>query len=207
MAKALAFSCLLGMNLALMAANPIVIIETSMGNIKVELFEDKSPVTVKNFLSYVGDKFYDGTIFHRVMGKENFSRDFVIQGGGWALDANAPLGMKEKATKPPIVNEAANGVKNQRGTIAMARTENPNSATSQFYINVVDNPKLDKEFHDKGVGYCVFGKVIEGLEVVDKIKAAKVTRKNDEHTHVPTEPIVIKSIKRADEKKPDEKAP
>lgn len=195
------------------AANPVVIFDTSMGAIKIELFEDKAPVTVKNFLAYVDDKFYDGTIFHRVMGKENSAKDFMIQGGGWIADSNASLGMKEKPTKPAIVNESANGVKNQRGTIAMARMgknadgtgDGANTATSQFFINVIDNPRLDKEFAADHVGYCVFGKVIEGMEVVDKIKAVKVTKKDAEHTHVPAETITIKSIKRQDEKKVEEK--
>ncbi len=188
------------------AADPAVVMETSMGNIKIELFEDKAPVTVKNFLAYVDDKHYDGTIFHRVM------KDFVIQGGGWMPDGNASLGMKEKPTKPPIVSEAANGVKNQKYTIAMARTANPNSATSQFYINVNDNSKLDKEFAADKVGYCVFGKVIEGMDIVEKIRAVKTQRKNEEHTNVPVETVTVKSIKRHDgkpmeEKKPDEKEP
>jgi cyclophilin family peptidyl-prolyl cis-trans isomerase len=196
------------------AANPVVILDTSMGTIKIELFEDKAPVTVKNFLAYTDDKHYDGTIFHRVMGKENSARDFMIQGGGWAPDASAPIGMKEKpTTKPPIVNESANGVKNQRGTIAMARMgTNPdgkgdgaNTATCQFFINVIDNPRLDKEFAADHVGYCVFGKVIEGMEVVNKIKAVKTMRKNEEHANVPTETITLKSVKRQDEKKPEEK--
>ncbi len=184
-----------------------------MGNIKIELFEEKAPVTVKNFLAYVDDKFYDGTIFHRVMGKENYGKDFVIQGGGFVPDGAATIGMKDKPTKPPIVNEAANGIKNEKYTIAMARKTDPNSATSQFYINVNDNMgKLDKTFAADKLGYCVFGKVIEGMDVVDKIKAVKTQRKNEEHTNVPVETVTVKSIKRhdgkpAEEKKPDEKKP
>src|SRR5687767_3763453 len=116
------------------AANPIVVIETSMGNIKVELYEDKAPITVKNFLGYVDDKFYDGTIFHRVIGKENSGKDFMVQGGGFEP------GMKEKRkTKDPIKNEASNGLQNKRGTLAMARTGVVDSATAQFFINVADN--------------------------------------------------------------------
>jgi cyclophilin family peptidyl-prolyl cis-trans isomerase len=183
------------------AANPVVVIDTSMGKIKVELFEDKAPVTVKNFLAYTDEKFYDGTIFHRVMGKENSGRDFMIQGGGFEP------GMKEKRTKPPIVNESTNGVSNKRGTIAMARTSNPNSATSQFYINVADNTPLDKSQAADGVGYCAFGKVIEGMEVIDKIKAVKTTSKAG-HNNVPADDIIIKSVRREpkkDEKKDEKK--
>jgi len=171
------------------AAPPVVVIETSMGNIKVELNEEKAPKTVANFLGYVDEKFYDGTIFHRVMGKENSDKDFMIQGGGWEP------GMKEKKTKPPITNESSNGLSNQRGTIAMARKPEPDSATSQFFINVADNAFLDKNKYRDGVGYCVFGKVIEGMDVVDKIKAVK-TGPREPHKNVPMEDIVIKSIKR-----------
>src|SRR5262245_23668027 len=137
------------------AKNPIVLMETSMGNIKIELDEEKAPISVKNFLSYVDDKFYDGTIFHRVI------EGFMIQGGGFADN-------KEKPTKAPIRNEAKNGLLNKRGTIAMARTNDPNSATSQFYINHQDNTGLDG-------GYAVFGKVIDGLDVLDKIASVRTT--------------------------------
>ncbi len=163
------------------AANPIVVIETSMGNIKVELNEEKAPVSVKNFLGYVDDKFYDGTIFHRIIS------DFMIQGGGMTEDH------KEKKTKDPIKNESSNGLSNERGTIAMARTSEPNSASSQFYINVKDNAGLDKAKARDGVGYAVFGKVVDGMDVVDKIKAVK-TKGGD----VPTETVVIKSIRRVE---------
>ncbi len=189
------------------AADPVVVMETSMGNIKIELFDEKAPVTVKNFLAYVDDKFYDGTIFHRVV------KDYVIQGGGFIPDANATLGMKDKPAKAAIVNEAANGIKNEKYTIAMARKADPNSATSQFYINVNDNMgKLDKTFAADKAGYCVFGKVIEGMDVVDKIRIVKTQRKDEVHTNVPVETITVKSIKRhdgkaAEEKKPDEKKP
>lgn len=176
------------------AANPVVLIETSMGNIKVELYEEKAPISVKNFLSYVDDKHYDGTIFHRIIGKENADRDFMIQGGGYDKD------MKEKKTKPPIKNEAGNGLSNVRGTIAMARTNVPDSATSQFYINVGDNTFLDRANSRDNVGYAVFGRVIEGMDVVDKIKAVKTGTKNG-MGNVPVEPVVIKSIKRVEEKK------
>jgi cyclophilin family peptidyl-prolyl cis-trans isomerase len=163
--------------------NPVVVMETSMGKIRIELNQDKAPTTVKNFLSYVDDKFYDGTIFHRVIA------DFMIQGGGFTP------GMKEKQTKDPIKNESDNGLSNERGSIAMARTNVPNSATSQFYINVKDNSRsLDKANARDGVGYCVFGKVIEGMDVVDKIKEVKTTRKGV-HGDVPEEDVVIKSVR------------
>ena len=176
------------------AANPVVVIETSMGNIKVELFEDKAPITVKNFLGYVDDKHYDGTIFHRVIGKENSGKDFMVQGGGFEP------GMKEKKTKDPIKNEASNGLSNTRGTLAMARTGDVDSATAQFFINVADNTFLDHKSPDRReFGYAVFGKVIEGMDVVDKIKAVKTANKGG-HDDVPAEDVVIKSIKRVDKK-------
>jgi cyclophilin family peptidyl-prolyl cis-trans isomerase len=174
--------------------------ETSKGTVKIELFADKSPITVKNFLSYVDDKFYDGTIFHRVI------KDFMIQGGGFEL------GLKEKErTKPPIKNESANGVSNERGTIAMARTGDPDSATAQFFINVEDNngkrekgPNLDAL--QGRSGYAVFGKVIEGMDVVDKIRGVETTTKiatvqggqKAPFKDVPEEEVVIKSIRRAE---------
>lgn len=163
--------------------NPIVLMKTSMGDIELELNTQKAPKTVANFLSYVQDGFYDGTIFHRVIG------NFMIQGGGFTPD------MKQKETKPPILNEAGNGLKNLRGTIAMARTPEVNSATSQFFINVVDNPNLDhKDETPKGFGYAVFGKVIKGMDVVDKIKEVKKTAKRY-HQNVPVEPVIIQSMK------------
>jgi cyclophilin family peptidyl-prolyl cis-trans isomerase len=163
------------------AANPVVLISTSMGDIKVELDPEKAPITVKNFLDYVDDKHYDGTIFHRVIG------NFMIQGGG--MEANG----RERPSKAPIKNEAANGLSNKRGTIAMARTSVPDSATAQFFINVKDNDFLDKAKAQDGHGYCVFGKVIDGIDVVDKIKAVK-TKVGD----VPVQPVVIKSIRKAE---------
>src|SRR5581483_12431173 len=142
--------------------NPVVIISTSIGDIKIELYPDKAPETVKNFLSYVNDKFYDGTIFHRVI------PGFMIQGGGFTPD------MQQKPTNPSVKNEAANGLKNEVGTLAMARTPDPNSATAQFFINVKDNDFLDyKDSSVQGFGYCVFGKVIEGMDVVRKIELVK----------------------------------
>jgi peptidyl-prolyl cis-trans isomerase B (cyclophilin B) len=165
------------------AANPVVVMDTSMGTIKIELYEDKAPTTVKNFLGYVDDKFYDGTLFHRVMS------DFMVQGGGMTP------GMHEKKTKDPIKNESTNNLANQKYTVAMARTSVPDSATSQFFINVKDNQFLDRANSRDGVGYCVFGKVIEGQDVVDKIKAVKTGTKGM-HNDVPVEDVVIKSVHR-----------
>jgi cyclophilin family peptidyl-prolyl cis-trans isomerase len=170
------------------AANPIVVMETSMGTIKIELFEDKAPITVKNFLSYVDEKHYDGLIFHRVIS------DFMIQGGGFEP------GMKEKKTRDAIKNEAGNQLSNIRGTIAMARTNEPDSATSQFYINVKDNKNLDRANAADNVGYCVFGRVLEGgMDVVDKIKEVK-TGTNQGHRDVPVEDVVIKSVRLSPQK-------
>jgi cyclophilin family peptidyl-prolyl cis-trans isomerase len=162
--------------------NPMVLISTSMGDIKVELYEDKAPIAVKNFLAYVNDKYYDGLIFHRVI------PDFMIQGGGMDKD------MKEKATKPPIKNEAGNGLKNDTGTLAMARTGVVDSATAQFFINVKDNAFLNhRDDTQAGYGYAVFGKVVDGMDVVHKIEHVQTGNKGP-HQNVPTEPVVIKSI-------------
>jgi cyclophilin family peptidyl-prolyl cis-trans isomerase len=163
--------------------NPTVVMDTSMGTIKIELFQDKAPMTVKNFLQYVDDKHYDGTLFHRVI------KDFMIQGGG--LDQQ----MKKKPTRAGIKNESTNGLSNARGTLAMARTGDPDSATSQFFINVVDNTRLDKAKAADGFGYCVFGKVVEGMDVADKIRAVP-TAAGD----APVNQVVIKSIRRLDKK-------
>jgi cyclophilin family peptidyl-prolyl cis-trans isomerase len=172
------------------AANPVVLIETNYGNIKVELFEDKSPVTVKNFLTYVDDKHYDNTICHRVI------EDFMIQGGGTGVDK------KEKKTREPIKNEAGNGVSNARGTLAMARTGNPDSATAQFFINLKDNTFLDRKGNTPAeAGYAVFGKVVEGMDVVDKIAKVEKTVNERGEKAVPKQDVVIKSIRRADAKK------
>ena len=165
------------------AANPMVVIETSMGTIKIELFEDKAPVTVKNFLQYVDDKHYDGTIFHRVI------PTFMIQGGGFEP------GLKEKETREAIKNESDNNLSNTRGTLAMARKGQPDSATSQFFINVKDNDFLDRAKARDKVGYCVFAKVIEGMDVVDKIKAVKAEDVGP-HEKVPVQDVVIKSVRR-----------
>ena len=163
--------------------NPVVLMETSMGNIKIELDQAKAPVTVKNFLSYVDEKFYDGTIFHRVI------NNFMIQGGGFTQD------MQQKKTNAPVKNEAGNGLKNKRGTIAMARTMVVDSATAQFFINVIDNDFLDhRDETPQGFGYAVFGKVLEGMDVVDKIKAVRTGSKMGS-SDVPLEAVVIKSVK------------
>jgi cyclophilin family peptidyl-prolyl cis-trans isomerase len=164
-------------------ANPVVVMETSKGNLKIELYPDKAPLTVKNFLAYVDSSYYDGTIFHRVI------PNFMIQGGGFTAD------MVQKDTREPIENEAKNGVKNGRGTIAMARTFNPHSATSQFFINHTDNAMLDNS-PQNGWGYCVFGKVIDGLQVVDSIASVQTGSKNGMQD-VPVETVVIKSVRRA----------
>jgi len=164
--------------------HPMVTIKTSLGEIKVELFEDQAPETVKNFLQYVDDKQYNGTIFHRVIA------NFMIQGGGFTPE------MSQKPVRAPIKNEAANKLPNRRGTLAMARTSDINSATCQFFINVKDNAFLDyRDATPQGFGYCVFGKVIEGLDVVDKIKAVKTGQKGP-FSDVPVEPVTIKEIAR-----------
>jgi len=162
--------------------NPMVLISTSQGDIKVELYEDKAPITVKNFLTYVNDKFYDGTVFHRVI------PDFMIQGGGMDKDMN------QKATKPPIKNEAGNGLKNEVGTIAMARTSVVDSATAQFFINVKDNAFLNhRDETATGYGYVVFGKVVDGMDVVHKIEHVATANKGP-NQNVPVDPVIIKSI-------------
>lgn len=175
-------------SLQTMAANSIVEMKTSMGNIEIELFNDKAPISAKNFEGYIKDNFYNGTIFHRVI------PGFMIQGGG--MDAN----MVEKQTKAPIQNESYNGLKNNRGTLAMARTNTPNSASSQFFINTVDNDFLNKS--QRNAGYAVFGKVIKGMDVVDKI--TKVPTANlGMHQNVPQQAVKIVSVmvKAAAEKK------
>lgn len=159
--------------------NPVVVMKTSMGDITIELNQEKAPITVDNFLKYTNDKFYDGTVFHRVI------NGFMIQGGGMTKD------LKEKQTRAPIKNESQNGLKNDRGTIAMARTMALDSATSQFFINVVDNNNLN--YPSMG-GYAVFGKVISGMDVVDKIKAVPTATQGGMQ-NVPTTPVVIESVR------------
>lgn len=161
-------------------ANPQVTIETNKGTILLELNEEKAPKTVENFLQYVRDGFYQGTIFHRVID------GFMIQGGGFTQD------LQPKSTRAPIPNEANNGLKNSRGTIAMARTADPHSATAQFFINVADNDFLDYPGSD-GWGYAVFGKVIQGMEVVDAIAKAPTTSRRG-YQNVPKENVVIEKI-------------
>jgi cyclophilin family peptidyl-prolyl cis-trans isomerase len=164
----------------------VVVIDTSMGRIKAELWPDKAPRTVDNFLRYTDEKFYDGLIFHRVMA------GFMIQGGGFTPE------MHERDTHAPIVNEASSGARNERGTLAMARTSDVNSATAQFFINLVDNGARGLDHRDntpRGFGYCVFGKVVEGMDVVDKI-AQTPTRTLGPFENVPAEPIFIKSVTR-----------
>jgi len=162
--------------------NPVVTIETSLGSITVELFKDQAPVSVANFLEYVRDGFYPGTVWHRVV------PGYVIQGGGFTAD------LQEKPTRPPIQNEATNGVSNRRGTVAMARTRALRSATSQFYINLSNNPSLDHQgFSPDVFGYAVFGRVIAGMDVVDRIGQVKTGFK-DGMEDVPLEPVLIKSI-------------
>jgi len=163
--------------------NPQVILETSMGNITIELFKEKAPITVKNFLGYVKEGFYDGLIFHRVI------KDFMVQGGGMSE------ALEQKKPKFAIKNEAINGLSNLRGTLAMARTAMVDSATSQFFINTVDNLFLNhKSKQPDSFGYCVFGQVLDGMDVVDQIRTVKTGNKNG-HGDVPVEPVFITSAR------------
>jgi len=163
------------------AANPKILLKTTKGDITIELFPAKAPVTVKNILDYVEEKFYDGLTFHRVI------PGFMIQCGGLTAD------MHQKTGKAPIKNEAANGLKNDRGTVAMARTNVVDSATSQFFINLKDNTPLNhRDKTPQGFGYCVFGKVVAGMEVVDAIAQVPTTSKRG-HGDVPVEPVTILS--------------
>ncbi|MDD6088711.1 MAG: peptidylprolyl isomerase [Desulfovibrionaceae bacterium] len=161
--------------------NPTVLLETTSGDILIELYPDKAPKTVANFLNYVNEGFYANTIFHRVI------RGFMVQGGGMTMR------MEQKPTHDPIENEAANGLKNERGTIAMARTPDPHSATAQFFINTVDNDFLNFTSPDpSGYGYCVFGRVIDGMDAVDKMEKVK-TGNRGMHSDVPVDMILITS--------------
>jgi cyclophilin family peptidyl-prolyl cis-trans isomerase len=177
------------------AKNPVVVIKTSMGTIKVELFEKEAPITVKNFLKYVDDKHYDDTVFHRVIS------DFMVQGGGFkkglakVSDARE-IRAKEKKTGDPIKNESSNGLQNKKYTLAMARTSEADSATAQFFINVKDNDFLDRANARDKVGYCVFGKVIDGDAIVDKIKNVKTKTLVPGFRDVPADDVVIESIRR-----------
>ncbi|MGH7771679.1 MAG: peptidylprolyl isomerase [Candidatus Binatia bacterium] len=163
--------------------NPVVTMSTNLGDVRIEIFTDRAPITAKNFLDYVNDKFYDGLIFHRVIA------GFMIQGGGFDKD------MRQKPAKAPIKNEATNGLKNESGTLAMARTSVVDSATAQFFINVKDNDFLNhKNSTPDGFGYAVFGKVIEGMDVVQKIERVR-TGNRGLHDDVPIEPVVIHSVR------------
>ena len=167
--------------------NPMVIMDTSLGSIKIELWADKAPITVENFLRYVDEGFYNGTIFHRVI------PNFMIQGGGFTKDMN------QKATHEPIKNEAAAELKNKRGVIAMARTQVVDSATAQFFINVVDNDFLDHQSKTpQGYGYAAFGEVVDGMDVVDKIRNVKTTSVGP-YQDVPAEAVIIEKVERVKE--------
>ena len=179
-----------------LASGPLIVIETNLGTIKARLHADRAPLTVTNFLSYVDEGFFDGTIFHRVIS------NFMIQGGGFEISGGTP---KEKKNRSPIQNESQKTHKNTRGTLAMARLNDPHSATSQFFINVQDNPNLD--YPSNGGGYAVFGEVIAGMEIVDQIKEVKTDRlpvlnlvgklyRVGNPSDVPLEPVIITSIRR-----------
>ena len=163
--------------------NPVVIVSTSMGDITFELFKDRAPVSVENFLGYAGEGFYAGAVFHRV------KKGFMIQGGGYTAD------LTEKPTRPPIQNEATNGLRNLRGTLAMARRMSLRSATSQFYVNLADNRMLDHTgFSPDEFGYAVFGRVLTGMDVVDRIGSV-ATKTEGDMEDVPVEPVIIKSVR------------
>ncbi|WP_028694730.1 peptidylprolyl isomerase [Pseudomonas cremoricolorata] len=182
--KLLLATCSLAFAANLMASDktPHVLLDTSFGAVEIELNADKAPLSTKNFLAYVDSGFYNGTQFHRVI------PGFMVQGGGFTEQ------MVQKDTKDPIKNEASNGLLNTRGTLSMARTSNPNSATSQFFINVADNAFLDP---GRDAGYAVFGKVTKGMDVVDRIVASPTTIKKGMRD-VPVDPVLIKSAKRID---------
>jgi cyclophilin family peptidyl-prolyl cis-trans isomerase len=166
------------------AAGPQVELKTNLGTIVVELSPERAPRTVENFIQYAKDGFYDGTIFHRVIA------DFMIQGGGFGAD------FKEKKTRAPVRNEAETGLKNTVGTVAMARTSDPHSATAQFFINVVDNAMLDFKFPTaQGYGYCAFGKVVKGMDVVERIRKVPTGPGPAPHRDVPVKPVVIESAR------------
>jgi peptidyl-prolyl cis-trans isomerase A (cyclophilin A) len=160
---------------------PVVVLETTLGTIRIALYQAQAPLSVDNFMKYVRARHYDGTLLHRVI------PGFMVQGGGFTPD------MKEKPTRPPVKNEARNGLRNSRGTVAMARTGDPDSATSQFFVNVRDNHRLD--FGIGGAGYAVFGEVVEGMEVVDKIVAVPTTTRGDAFHDIPVTPIYLKTAR------------
>jgi cyclophilin family peptidyl-prolyl cis-trans isomerase len=165
------------------APSPRVLFKTSLGDFTVEVYPDKAPKSVENFLQYVRDRYYDGTVFHRVID------GFMVQGGGFTAD------LRQKPTRAPVANEANNGLSNLRGTVAMARTNDPNSATAQFFVNVVDNQRLDYVSAENGYtwGYTVFGKIVEGMDVVDLIKATETGPGGPFPKDVPTTPVLIQS--------------
>ena len=178
----ISLAILLVTTVAAAQSNPVVVIETSLGNITVELYQDEAPISVENFLTYVRDDFYTGTIFHRVI------KGFMVQGGGMTED------MVRKATNPPIKNEATNGLRNERGTLAMARTAAVDSATAQFFINVANNRALNHESETQAeYGYAVFGKVIDGMDHVGEIENTLTTTAGP-YRDVPSTPVIIKSI-------------
>ena len=186
MTAALCSVCLLTASAFAQDARPEVELETSEGTIVIELDAEKAPKTVANFLDYVNRGYYEGTIFHRVI------KDFMIQGGGLEKD------LKEKSTRPPVTNEAGNGLSNKEYTIAMARTADPHSATSQFFINTSDNLFLDRKNAQDGFGYTVFGRVVKGLDVVDRIESVETAPRPDPRgilmRDVPVETVVIKKV-------------
>ena len=189
MFKHFLFAFSLGLAMAANAAEPVtVLMQTSMGDIKLALDADKAPKSVANFVQYAKDKSYDGTVFHRVI------EGFMIQGGGYDEQ------FSQRKTRAPIPNEAKNGLKNVRGSVAMARTSDPNSATAQFFINHADNAFLDYPGQD-GWGYAVFGKVVEGMDVVDKIAQTPTGNARPFGRDVPVTPVVIKSVTVVDGKK------
>ena len=177
----IAFALLASSTLSALAANPMVELKTNQGDIVVEVFADKAPKSADNFIQYVKDGFYNGTVFHRVID------GFMIQGGGFDAD------MKQKSTRAPIENEARNGLRNEVGTLAMARTADPHSASSQFFINLVANTALDYPSRD-GWGYAVFGKVVKGLDVVETI-AKLPTANRGFHQNVPVEAVIVNSAR------------
>lgn len=178
------------------AANPQVELKTNMGAIVLELYPDRAPATVKNFMQYVNDGHYNGTVFHRVIPK------FMIQGGGFTPD------FKQKPTRQPIRNEADNGIKNTAGTVAMARTSDPHSATAQFFINIADNNFLDFRYPTReGHGYCVFGRVVKGMKVLERIAGVATGPGPAPHRDVPRQPVVIEHAAVLDAAAPVAKGP
>ena len=181
---ALAAALLFAPLLMVREPNPVAVLDTSMGLIKIELYPNRAPVSVENFIKYAEEKHYDGTIFHRVI------FDFMVQGGGYTPGELGPQRRKDRF--PPIKNESDNGLKNERGTVAMARTSEADSATSEFFINVKDNPALDPV--KENPGYAVFGKVVDGMDVVDRIRRVKTDVTDTGMKDVPVSPVLIKTV-------------